>query len=76
MKDADRARFTEHVLLALMQCKDQEGLYIHLPADDQVLILGEAIRAVRNMQDDRDRFIMRVPLTDPLRPSGQNNDLP
>jgi hypothetical protein len=52
MDEADLARFTEDVLVALASVTDRNGLKIVLAPDQAVTVLASAITAVMNRRTD------------------------
>lgn len=56
LDDADLARFTETVLIALAGLTDRQGLRIRLSHDDRIVVLAAAITAVNNTRNDTALF--------------------
>ncbi|HEY1427829.1 MAG TPA: hypothetical protein VGF50_14245 [Caulobacteraceae bacterium] len=52
MDEADLARFTEDVLVALAGAVDRQGLKIRLAPDQEITVLASAIAAVMNRRTD------------------------
>lgn len=56
MDEADLARFTEDVLMALAQLTDRQDRVIVLTPDHQITVLASAITAVMNRRTDLKLF--------------------
>jgi hypothetical protein len=56
MDETDLARFTESVLITLMDARDRAGLKIMLSDDMKVMILAATITAVMNARQDTALF--------------------